>query len=200
MFENLKGILLFEFLQITHWKRQRFQLVDGEMKTIKRERWELKANERLNGVLGQICQLTNTVREWAQLVVAEIKPMKESDENWNQTIDPMPYMVRLVNWPIDSGKEVSWLCSRESLSKSDENWNQMTSWMPYSVKLVSWPIESGSEVSLLCSRSRLWKRDENWKSNDKSNAVLSQVSQLHNTVRQRGQLVVAEPKPIKETD
>ena len=46
--------------------------------------------------------------------------MIESNENSNQVTNRMPYLVRFVNWPIQSGSKVSWLQLSKRLSKRGE--------------------------------------------------------------------------------
>ena len=82
-------------------------------------RMEIKC--QINDLLRQISQLFNRVRQRGQLVVADWKTIKESDENWNQSSYWMPYAFRLVNNPIDSGREVSLLLWRQSLEEEGEN-------------------------------------------------------------------------------
>ena len=62
-------------------------------------------------------QIADWIRQRFQLVFVESEPIEESDANWNQTSNQIPYSVRLVNWPIDSGIEVSSLLPRARLSK-----------------------------------------------------------------------------------
>ena len=69
----------------------------------------------------------------------------------------MPYWVKLVKWPIESGSEVSWLSLTSSLSKSDANRNQMRK-KTYSINSVSKPIKSGREVSWLLPSQSLSKK------------------------------------------
>ena len=78
-----------------------------------------------------------------------------------QESNRMPYSVRLVNNPRESGKDVNLLWSRASLSRreSDENSNQESNQMPYIVRLINNPRESGNEVIKLRSSSSLSRRD-----------------------------------------
>ena len=58
-----------------------------------------------------------------------------------------PYVSKFVNWPIQSGSEVSWLLESQSLSKRHENLKQVAKGMLYPSKYISWPIQCGKVLS-----------------------------------------------------
>ena len=81
----------------------------------------------------------------------------QRNENRNRSTNRMSYRVKFVNWPIQSGTEVRWLLSRESLSKSGErrlesllNKNPHTehAWASCDSKAVSRSFPYGSHLPL----------------------------------------------------
>ena len=67
----------------------------------------MKSKVKMNATPGQVGQLPDKVRDRGQLVKVKTKPVKGSGEDRNQMSYQMPYLVRLVSCPIQSGTEVS---------------------------------------------------------------------------------------------
>ena len=134
--KNLKGILLFEFLQIAHWMRQRFQLVSVEIEPIK------ESNENWNKLIK--CQIERCTRSgwsaglynWARWSAGYCRARAYQKKRWESKVSDksnvvlgqvgqlaniLRYGAQLVAVENESMKE-SWETSRELSQQKSSLW------------------------------------------------------------------------------
>ena len=158
MFENLKGFLLYEFLQIAHWMRQWCQLIVIEPKPMKErdENWNQISNW-MSYAVKFVSWPIESGSELSWLLLRQILSREQWELKPNDKSNAVHSQVGQTSNRVWNGRQQV-EAEIKTMIESNENSNQMTNWMSYTVRLVSCAIQSGSDVSWLWLRWRLTKR------------------------------------------